>query len=229
MKVAPALIAGNCLIVKSSEKAPLTSLLLARLSKEAGIPPGVLNILSGLGPTCGDALARHPEIRKIAFTGSVKTGQLVQIAAAQSNLKACSLELGGKSPLLVFEDADLEKAANAAAASIIFNSGQVCMASSRVYVHEDVASRFIALYKDAIVRITGKVGDPLDPETTYGPVADEQQFASVTRHLQGAKDQGLNFLLGGVPKPDSVGCFVHPIIVYEPGEDVAIMKQEVFG
>lgn len=189
MKIGPALAAGNCLIMKSSEKAPLTSLLLARLSKEAGIPDGVLNILSGFGRPCGDALARHPEIRKIAFTGSVATGKLVQKAAAESNLKSCTLELGGKSPLIVFEDADLVKAAKAAAHSITINSGQVCMASSRVYVQKSVAEAFTTLYKKALEDISGSMGDPLDLKTMYGPVADRAQAKGILSHLQRAKEQ----------------------------------------
>lgn len=229
MKIGPSLIAGNCLIVKSSEKAPLTSLLLARLSKEAGIPAGVLNVLSGFGRPCGDALARHQEIRKIAFTGSVSTGKLVQIAAAESNLKSCTLELGGKSPLVVFDDANLEKAANAAAFSIVFNSGQICMASSRIYVHEKIAPRFNELYKSAIIGLSTKMGDPLDLETTYGPVADRGQFNNIMAHLQRAKEQQYQFLLGGPPKMEQDGCFVPPSILYGPPESSEIMTKEVFG
>jgi len=133
-KLAPALMAGNTIVFKSSERAPLTSLLVAQLIKEAGFPAGVVNILSGDGPCCGNALASHMKIRKISFTGSVRAGKAIQAAAAASNLKKVSLELGGKSPLIVFDDADVNKAAKAACNSILLNSGQACIASSRVYV-----------------------------------------------------------------------------------------------
>lgn len=229
MKIGPALAAGNCLIMKSSEKAPLTALLLARLSKEAGIPDGVLNILSGFGRPCGDALARHPEIRKIAFTGSVATGKLVQKAAAESNLKSCTLELGGKSPLIVFEDADLAKAAKAAAHSITINSGQVCMASSRVYVHESVAEGFATLYKRALEDISAKMGDPLDPKTMYGPVADHAQAQRILGHLQRAQEQNCEFLLGGPLTHTTESCFVQPAVLSRVPESAPILREEIFG
>lgn len=229
MKIGPSLAAGNCLILKSSEKAPLTALLLARLSKEAGIPDGVLNILSGFGRPCGDALARHPEIRKIAFTGSVATGKLIQKAAAESNLKSCTLELGGKSPLIVFEDADLAKAAQAAAHSITVNSGQVCMASSRVYVHESVAERFATLYKEAIESIGATIGDPLDPKTMYGPVADHAQAKGIASHLQSAREQNCDFLLGGPATHTTESCFIRPVVLGGVPRSSQILRQEIFG
>lgn len=233
MKIGPALVSGNCLIMKSSEKAPLTSLLLARLSKEAGIPPGVLNILSGFGRPCGEALARHLEIRKIAFTGSVPTGKLIQKAAAESNLKSCTLELGGKSPLIVFEDAGLDKAAKVAAASIVLNSGQICMASSRIYVHEEIAKRFTDLYTDEISRLSAKIGNPLDPSTEYGPVADRAQYENISRQLGAAKEEQYAFVLGGPPPPLSnglaKGCYIPPAVLTNVPQDSNIMKNEVFG
>ncbi|KIV83633.1 hypothetical protein PV11_05639 [Exophiala sideris] len=229
-KVGPALTAGNTLVLKSSEKAPLTSLLFAKLAQEAGYPPGVLNVLSGFGLPCGDAIARHPEIRKIAFTGSAATGKKIQRAAAESNLKSCTLELGGKSPLLIFEDADLEKAANAAAFSIVFNSGQICMASSRVYVHQSVADKFIELYKAAMVGVMGKKGNPLDPTTTYGPQADKAQYENIRNHLRKAEQDGIKFLLGGPPNgKEEDGLFIPPALAFNPPEESDLMKQEVFG
>ncbi|OPB42775.1 hypothetical protein A0O28_0084110 [Trichoderma guizhouense] len=208
-KVAPALMAGNTMVLKSSERAPLSPLLFARLAKEAGLPPGVLNVLSGFGNPCGDAIARHMEIRKISFTGSHATGKIVQRAAAESNLKVCTLELGGKSPLIVFEDADLEKAAAAAAFSITFNSGQICMASN-------------------ILKIMGKIGDPLETTTTFGPQADRQQYDNISKALQKAADDGLEFILGGRPL-EGKGCFIPPAVVLHPPEQSDIMKKEIFG
>lgn len=234
MKIAPSLAAGNCLIIKSSEKAPLTSLFLARLSIQAGIPPGVLNVLSGFGYPCGAALSSHLSIRKIAFTGSVATGKLVQKAATESNLKACTLELGGKSPLVVFEDADLGKAAKAAAASIVFNSGQVCMASSRVYVHETVKERFVEMYVKTVKELSSKVGDPLEEDTTYGPVADRAQYCNIQSCLQAAREQKLDFVLGGghgaeEPTGKQKGCFVQPTVLRDVPEDNDILRKEIFG
>ncbi|CAG8214274.1 unnamed protein product [Penicillium olsonii] len=228
MKIGPSLIAGNTLVLKSSEKSPLTSLLFARLAKQAGLPAGVLNILSGLGLPCGDSLARHMDVRKISFTGSARTGMLVQRAAAESNLKDCTLELGGKSPLVVLEDSDLEKAAQAAAFSIMFNSGQICMASTRVYVQRPVADQFLTLYKEKILQVRGRVGDPLDPQTTSGPVADRQQFNSIKSFLGEAKKQGCSFSLGDVPL-EQRGCFVDPVIIWDPPKNSDIVKKEVFG
>ncbi|KAM0414644.1 hypothetical protein ACHAPT_013515 [Fusarium lateritium] len=216
MKIGPSLIAGNTLVLKSSEKSPLTSLLFARLAKRAGMPAGVLNVVSGFGKPCGDHLARHMKIRKISFTGSVPTGKLVQKAAAESNLKDCTLELGGKSPLIILEDADLEKAAHAAAVSIMFNSGQICMASTRV------------LYKDKIIQVRGKVGDPRDTTTTSGPVADRHQFHTIKHFLERAKQQSCSFDMGGIPV-EGKGCFVEPVIIWDPPKDSDIVKEEVFG
>ncbi|PKK48521.1 hypothetical protein CI102_5759 [Trichoderma harzianum] len=227
-KVAPALMTGNTMVLKSSERAPLSPLLFARLAKEAGLPPGVLNVLSGFGNPCGDAIARHMEIRKISFTGSHATGKIVQRAAAESNLKVCTLELGGKSPLIVFEDADLEKAAAAAAFSITFNSGQICMACTRVYVHTSVANRFIELYKANILKIMGKIGDPLETTTTFGPQADRQQYDNISKVLQKAADDGLEFILGGRPL-EGKGCFIPPAVVLHPPEQGDIMTKEIFG
>ncbi|BCS30146.1 uncharacterized protein APUU_80449A [Aspergillus puulaauensis] len=228
-KVGPALIAGNTLVLKSSEKAPLTSILFARLAKEAGFPPGVLNIVSGFGLPCGDAIARHMDIRKIAFTGSTRTGKLIQKAAVDSNLKSCTLELGGKSPLIVFEDADLQKAAKVAAFSIVFNSGQVCMASSRVYVQKSVEDEFTKLYAQAIQELAAQAGNPLEATTGFGPQADRHQFKSITDYLQKAQKDGLKRLSIGESTPREGANFVSPVVFQEVPEHHSIMKDEIFG
>lgn len=226
-KASAALITGNTLVLKSSEKAPLSVLVAARCAKEAGIPPGVLNVLSGYGRPCGEAIAKHMEIRKISFTGSTATGRAIQKAAAESNLKKVSLELGGKSPLLVFEDADLSKAVHAAALSILSNSGQVCSACSRVYVHEAVAEKFLELLKVKMTEM-GKSADPLDEDSKRGPQADKLQFERVVSYLDLAKKSNIDVALGG-GREGSKGYFIEPTILTRVPEDSKVMKEEIFG
>ncbi|OJJ07158.1 hypothetical protein ASPVEDRAFT_201784 [Aspergillus versicolor CBS 583.65] len=225
-KVGPALAAGNTVVVKSSEKAPLTSAKLAHLIDAAGFPPGVINVLSGHGHVSGTTLAHHMDVRLLTFTGSGRTGRLIQQAAAKSNLKNVIFELGGKSPTVVFADADLEKAAREAAYSIQWNSGQVCMANSRVYVHDSVAGKFIELFKQNLQNI--RIGDPTDPETNHGPQADEVQFNTVKRYIEMGKQTG-QLALGGEQDPESKGYFIPPVIFTDTPEDAQIMKEEVFG
>ncbi|KAL2812680.1 Aldehyde/histidinol dehydrogenase [Aspergillus cavernicola] len=228
-KVGPALIAGNTLVLKSSEKASLTSPLFARLAKEARFPPGVLNILSGFGLPCEDAIARHMDILNIAFTGSTRTGKIIQKAAVDSNLKSCTLELGGKSPLIVFEDADLEKVAKAAAFSIVSNSGQVCMASSRVYVQNSIADRFEKLYTQAIQELSGQPGNPLDRSTSFGPQADGQQFKIISGYLEQAQKDGLRCLPMDKSSQQEGTNFVSPIVFHDVPKGHPLMKEEIFG
>lgn len=166
------------------------------------------------------------DVRLLTFTGSGRTGRLIQQAAAKSNLKNVIFELGGKSPTVVFADADLEKAAKEAAYSIQWNSGQVCMANSRVYVHESVAGKFIELFKQNLQNI--RIGDPTDPETNHGPQADEVQFNTVKRYIEMGKQTG-QLALGGEKDPESKGYFIPPVIFTNTPEDAQIMKEEVFG
>jgi len=230
VKFAPALLAGNTMVLKSSEKAPLTVLLFAKLIKEAGFPPGVMNILSGMGPVCGAAMASHMSIRKLAFTGSTRTGKAIKKAAAASNLKKVTLELGGKSPLIIFGDADLDKAVPAAAASILRLSGQICVASSRVYVEASIIDEFTKrLVKE--IEVTGKNAsgnNPLSPTTVRGPQVDKLQFDIIMGFLKEAKEQKLQILTGGGRDGD-VGYFVQPTIILNPGEDTRVIKEEIFG
>ncbi|KIX06712.1 uncharacterized protein Z518_04688 [Rhinocladiella mackenziei CBS 650.93] len=230
-KMAPALIAGNTLVAKSSEKAPLTSLFVARLIKEAGFPPGVVNILNGFGTPCGVSLASHLRIRKISFTGSVKAGKAVLEAAARSNLKKVTLELGGKSPLIVFDDADIVKAADASAKSILLNSGQACIASSRVFVHSGILSQFC----DALVESLQKLGsnpdsgnDPLLPTTRRGPQATKSQFDSILTHIKEAKASGYRILHGG-NREGPKGFFIEPTVIFQPDEQSRVVREEIFG
>lgn len=228
MKVGPALAAGNTLVLKPSEKSPLTALCVAKLIPKAGFPPGVLSILPGFGTVTGAAIASHMRIRKLAFTGSTRTGRIVKQLAAKSNLKHVTLELGGKSPCIVFEDADLAAAAEAAALSIAGNSGQLCYASSRVYVQASIADRFVEAYTAAFRKAMGKVGDALDPDTTHAPQADAAQFRSVMGFIEAARTQGLEPIAGG-RRVGERGYFIEPTVFLDPGEGSQINREEIFG
>ncbi|KAF4443387.1 putative aldehyde dehydrogenase [Fusarium austroafricanum] len=225
-KAAPALMAGNTVVVKSSEKAPLTSAKIAQLVQEAGFPPGVFNIISGHGQTSGAILSSHMDVRVLSFTGSGRTGRMIQAAAAKSNLKNVILELGGKSPAIVFDDADLEKAAADTQHSIKWNSGQVCMANSRIYVHESVAETFIKLFKEKFDAIVA--GDPTDENTDHGPQADGIQYNTVRSYIEEGKASGKR--ISGIDHdPTPNGYLIHPTIFVETKEDAKIMKEEIFG
>ena len=229
-KVAPCIVTGNTLVLKSSEKAPLSSLFFASLVKKVGIPNGVLNILSGFGPSCGNAIASHMEIRKLAFTGSGRSGREIKKAAANSNLKNVTLELGGKSPLVIFEDADLPKALQAAAFSILNNSGQICVASSRLYIQEKIAESFIQSLCEVMKNMGSNPStiDPLSPETIRGPQADMIQFEIVMEFLDKSRAEGHKHLIGGKRDGD-IGYFIQPTIIYNPGDQSDVMTKEIFG
>ena len=226
-KIGPGLVAGNTMVVKSSEKSPLSALVIARIANEIGLPKGVLNLLSGFGFPCGDALSRHMDIRVVSFTGSVSTGKAIKKASAESNLKKVVLELGGKNPLLVFDDADLTQAVPAAAVSVVANSGQGCILTSRIYVQQDIAEKFIEGVKNTITKIGGNVDDPTE-KTTRGPQADKIQFDRIMNYFQYAKEQNLELRLGG-GRARSKGYFVEPTIYTNVPEDARIMKEEIFG
>jgi aldehyde dehydrogenase (NAD+) len=196
LKAAPALAAGNCFIIKPSEKTPLAALALGPLIREAGFPPGVLQILPG-DATTGALLASHMRIRKISVTGSVATGKKIQALAAASNLKEVTLELGGKSPAVVFEDADLDNAVRWTVTGITVNTGQVCFAPSRVYVQASIFDRFVEKYKAAVLEVTKTIGDPDEESTGLGPVVDEAHFRHVNGFIQRAKDSSSTLAVGG--------------------------------
>ncbi|KAK3645222.1 hypothetical protein LTR56_009274 [Elasticomyces elasticus] len=228
-KAGPALAAGCTVVLKSSEKAPLTSAKIASLVHKAGFPAGVLNILSGHGSPCGSTLASHPDIRAINFTGSTATGRKIQIAAAASNLKRVILELGGKSPAIVFEDADIDKAASETVGGIALVMGQACVSNSRIYVHESVHERFmdtfLTIYKGV------KKGDPLLPETTQGPQVDRLQYERVNGYLDAARaGQGKLEMGGHVTEGENgKGYFIEPTVYSGVPEDEVTQKEEVFG
>jgi len=223
-KIGPATAAGNAIIIKSSEKSPLSGAILAGLCHEAGFPPGIVQCLSGLGET-GKLLAEHMRVRKVAFTGSTRTGRFIMAAAAQSNLKAVTLELGGKSPTIIFDDADIKTAVQACSFSIQWNAGQVCMANSRLYVHENVYDEFTQEFSKLFGQF--KHGDPLDKETTLGPQADELQAKAVQSYLDIGHKEG-KAILGG-HKPDPEGFYFNPTIFTDVPETSRINKEEVFG
>ncbi|KAA8905489.1 aldehyde dehydrogenase domain-containing protein [Sphaerosporella brunnea] len=224
-----ALATGNVVIMKSSEKAPLTSVYLAQLIKETGLfPAGVVQIVSGMGPTTGAALAQHMEIRKLGFIGSVNTGRKIKEMAAKSNMKNVTCELGGKSPIVVFDDADLAKAAMDAALSISLFSGQACIASSRVYVQDTVREKFVESFKANFKAILSNAGDPLDPATTHGPQADLLQYRHVMGFIERAKADGIAPGMGG-NRVGEKGFYIEPTIFFDVPETHDLVKNEIFG
>src|ERR1700680_3807160 len=187
-KLGPALASGCTVVMKPAEQTPLSALRIGELAMEAGFPPGVLNLLPGYGPTAGAAIARHMDVDKVAFTGSTEVGHLIMRAAADSNLKRVTLELGGKSPNIVFADADMDKAIEGAHFALFFNQGQCCCAGSRLYVEEKAYDEFVE--KSAARAKKRKVGDPFDPRTEQGPQVDDVQFAKVMSFIESGKEQG---------------------------------------
>ncbi|KAG5665477.1 hypothetical protein KAF25_009602 [Fusarium avenaceum] len=226
-KSAPALITGNTVVLKSSEKAPLGAAKFAELIHKAGFPPGVFNVISGHGSPSGAALSSHMDVRAISFTGSSRTGRAIQEAAAKSNLKKVILELGGKSPVIIFEDADIDQAVKDTMHSIQWNSGQACMANSRVYVQESVSDKFVEGCKKALATV--KAGDPTEKGVNHGPQADKTQYETVMSYIDEGKKSG-TLALGGEGNLDKTGgFFVEPTIFLNTAEDAKIMKEEVFG
>lgn len=221
MKAAPALATGNCFILKPSEKTPFGALALGTLIKEAGFPPGVFQVLSGDGST-GALLASHMSIRKVSFTGSTTTGRKIQEMAAKSNLKRVTLELGGKSPAVVFDDCNLENAITWCVNAICANTGQVCFAASRVYVQEGIYDKFVEGYKKAMEERAKKVGDPDEDSTMMGPLVDKLQFDRVTGFMERGKSQG-TLLTGGGRVGDTVSLLFHSLTkIYDVWTDTAI-------
>lgn len=224
-KIGPALAAGCTVVLKPAEETPLTALRLGELILEAGIPPGVVNIVTGLGETAGAALAAHPGIDKIAFTGSTAVGKLVQRAAVD-NLTRVSLELGGKSPVIVLDDADPAQAAAGAAQAIFFNQGQVCTAGSRLYVQKKLFDRVVA----DLAAIAGKmkVGHGLDPTNEIGPLVSELQMQRVCGYIDSGIGQGAKVATGGGRAGDK-GYFVKPTVLVGARQDMRVVQEEIFG
>ncbi|CAK5275584.1 unnamed protein product [Mycena citricolor] len=225
-KVAPALATGCTIVMKPSELTPLTALKLSELVKEAGFPPGVLNTVPSLGTVGGAALSAHMDVDKVAFTGSTITGRKIMESAAKSNLKKVSLELGGKSPHIVFESCDLEQAARWAALGICYNSGQDCTAGSRVYVQDSIHDKFVAQLVSTVKELN--FGDGTQDGSTAGPVVSKGQFDRIWNYIESGKQEGAKVALGGT-KRTGKGFFVDPTIFTDVQPNMKIVKEEIFG
>ncbi|KAJ6882160.1 betaine aldehyde dehydrogenase 1 [Populus alba x Populus x berolinensis] len=226
-KVAPALAAGCTAILKPSELASVTCLELGEVCREVGLPPGVLNILTGLGTEAGAPLASHPHVDKVAFTGSTATGSRIMASAAQM-VKPVSMELGGKSPIIVFEDVDLDKAAEWTLFGCFWTNGQICSATSRLLVHESIASEFL----DRLVKWTKKIkiSDPFEEGCRLGPLVSGEQYDKILKFIATAKSEGATILSGGDrPKHLNKGFFVEPTIIIDVTTSMQIWREEVFG
>lgn len=225
-KLSPALATGNVVVMKTAEQTPLSALRVGELIVEAGFPPGVVNILSGYGPTAGAAIARHMDVDKIAFTGSTEVGHLIMEAAAKSNLKRVTLELGGKSPNIVFADADMDAAIEGAHKSLFFNQGQCCNAGSRLFVEEKCYDEFVA--KSVEKAKNRLVGDPFDSKTEQGPQVDKDQFDRVMSYIEAGMREGANMMCGGHQVGDR-GYFIEPTVFANVTNDMKIAQEEIFG
>ncbi|XP_021825954.1 betaine aldehyde dehydrogenase 1, chloroplastic [Prunus avium] len=226
-KVAPALAAGCAAILKPSELASVTCLELADVCREVGLPPGVLNILTGLGHEAGAPLASHPHVDKIAFTGSTITGSKIMTAAAQL-VKPVSLELGGKSPIVVFDDVDIDKAAEWTAFGVFWTNGQICSATSRLIIHENIAAEFLDRLVKWIKNI--KISDPLEEGCRLGPVVSGGQYEKILKFISTAKSEGATVLSGGArPEHLKKGFFIEPTIITDVTTSMQIWTEEVFG
>jgi aldehyde dehydrogenase (NAD+) len=225
-KWGPALATGCTVVLKPAEQTPLTALRVAGLAQEAGVPDGVLNVVPGYGPTAGAALSSHMDVDKVAFTGEYTTGQLVMEAAAKSNLKRVSLELGGKSPNVIFADADLDAAIEGAYFGLFFNQGQCCCAGSRLFVedkvHDQVVERLVKRAK------AQKVGNPFDPDTTQGPQVSQDQFDRIMGYIQAGQKDGARMLTGG-RRVGEKGYFIEPTVFADVKDDMKIAREEIFG
>jgi aldehyde dehydrogenase (NAD+) len=226
LKAAPALATGNCFILKPSEKTPFAALALGPLIKEAGFPPGVFQVLSGDGST-GALIASHMRVRKVSFTGSIPTGKKIQEMAAKSNLKRVTLELGGKSPAVFFDDCNMDNAITWAVNALAANTGQVCFAATRVYVQEGVYDDFVKRYKAALEERAKFIGDPESEGTLLGPLVDEAQFQRVIGFIERGASQGR--LLTGGQRVGDKGFFIQPTVFEDVTSDKEIFQQEIFG
>ncbi|KAH7915503.1 aldehyde dehydrogenase domain-containing protein [Hygrophoropsis aurantiaca] len=226
LKIAPALATGNTVVLKPSELTPLSALLFSTLVAKAGFPPGVINIVNGYGGTAGQAISEHPLIEKVAFTGSTLTGRKIMEAAAKSNLKPVTLELGGKSPNIIFDDADLEQSVKWAIHGIYFNHGQNCSAGSRIFVQEGIYDAFLKQFTEQALAI--KVGDPFEPSTFQGPQVSKTQFERIMGYIASGKEQGATVHLGG-NRIGAEGYFIQPTIFTECLPDMKIVREEIFG
>ena len=228
-KLGPALAAGNSVVLKPSEKSPLTALRLAEIALDAGLPPGVFNVVPGYGHEAGEALALHMDVDAIGFTGSTRTGRRMLEYASRSNLKRVFNELGGKSAFVVFDDfADLERAAKTAAGSMFFNQGESCNAPSRVLVHESIADRFVEIVAAEAPKFAP--ADPLQPSTVLGALVDETQMRTVLGYIESGRGDGARLVCGGRRvHEDSGGFYVEPTVFDGVANEMTIAREEIFG
>ena len=224
-KLGPALACGCCVVLKPAEQTPLSALLLAELTAEAGFPEGVVNVVPGYGETAGAALAAHPDVDKIAFTGSTEVGKLI-VQAASGNLKKVSLELGGKSPNIVFDDADMRSTVPGAASAIFFNHGQCCCAGSRLYVEKDMFDQVVEGVAAQAKKI--KVGPGFEPDTNMGPLVSKEQLDRVCNYLESGFTEGAEAVVGG-KKKEGAGYFVEPTVLVKTSPNMKIVREEIFG
>lgn len=224
-KLAPALAAGCTVVLKPAELTPLTAVRLGELVCEVGFPPGAVNIITGFGDPAGKALVEHPEVDKISFTGSTRVGRSI-LAAAAGNLKRVSLELGGKSPVLIFPDADLARATEAAADGIFRNAGQICVAGSRLYVHKEVFERVMGGVVDRAATL--KPGSGLDPTTQMGPLVSQAQLERVSGYVQSGREEGAEVVVGGEPVGGR-GYFMQPTVLAQTTRSMRVVREEIFG
>lgn len=225
-KIGPVVACGNTVVIKSAEQTPLGALYAAKLVKEAGFPPGVINVLSGFGKTAGAAISAHMDIDKVAFTGSTVVGRQVMKAAAGSNLKKVTLELGGKSPNIVFDDANIENAISWVNFGIFYNHGQCCCAGSRIYVQEGIYDKFVEAFKKRAE--ANKVGDPFAADTFQGPQVSQLQYDRIMGYIEAGRSEGAKIEIGG-ERHGKEGYFIQPTIFSGVSEDMKIMQEEIFG
>jgi phenylacetaldehyde dehydrogenase len=225
-KLAPALATGCTVVLKVAEQTPLTGLRLGELCQEAGLPEGVVNVLAGYGETAGAALAAHQDVDKVAFTGSTEVGKLI-VKAAAGNLKKVTLELGGKSPVIVLDDADIEQVIPGAAGAIFFNHGQCCCAGSRLMIHKKIFDKVVAGVADQAKSI--KLGPGLDPITQMGPLVSDEQFRRVTGYIRSGVDEGAEVVVGGKKGSDNGGYFVQPTVLTKTNPTMKVVREEIFG
>uniref|UniRef100_A0A673B7M0 aldehyde dehydrogenase (NAD(+)) n=1 Tax=Sphaeramia orbicularis TaxID=375764 RepID=A0A673B7M0_9TELE len=225
-KLGPALATGNTVVMKVAEQTPLTALYVASLIKEVGFPEGVVNILAGMGPTAGAAIAKHMDVDKVAFTGSTEVGHLIQQASGSSNLKKVTLELGGKSPNIIMSDADMADAVEQAHFALFFNQGQCCCAGSRTYVQADVYDEFV---ERSVERANRRVvGNPFDLKTEQGPQVDQEQFNKILGYISSGKREGAKLMCGGGVAADR-GYFIQPTVFGDVQDNMTIAREEIFG
>lgn len=225
-KIAPAIACGNVVVLKTAEQTPLSALRVTQMIKDVGFPSGVINVLSGYGPTAGAAITHHMDVDKVAFTGSTEIGRLIMKASGDSNLKDVTLELGGKSPLIVWEDADLDVAVKICHIGLFLNQGQCCCASSRIFCHEKVYDEFVKKATESAK--SRSVGDPFGEKTTQGPQVDKEQFDKILGYIKSGKEEGAKLMTGGERVGDK-GYFIEPTVFADVKDDMKIAREEIFG